>query len=113
MKACSRSSAASCRSTWKTALETEKRGGQQASGSSCRRSSLLAATDAGYERLVDLVSRAYLGGESNQAIHIRASWLEEAGTEGLIALTGALGGPVDMALKARACRRRLRLGCWR
>jgi len=57
---------------------------------------LLAATDAGYARLVDLVSRAYLGGEGSQAIHIALSWLEE-GTEGLIALSGALGGPVDMA----------------
>ena len=60
---------------------------------------LLASTAAGYERLVDLVSRAYLGGESNQAVHLRASWLEELGTEGLIALTGASGGPVDRLVK--------------
>lgn len=49
---------------------------------------VLAASDAGYARLVDLVSRAYLGGEGNQAIHIAYRWLED-GTEGLIALTGA------------------------
>jgi DNA polymerase-3 subunit alpha len=79
-------------------LETEKRGGQQALVK-LPAIVLLAATDAGYERLVDLVSRAYLGGESNQAVHISASWLEEAGTEGLIALTGALTGPVDVAIK--------------
>ncbi|EJZ23247.1 DNA polymerase III subunit alpha, partial [Rhizobium sp. Pop5] len=79
-------------------LETEKRGGQQAL-IKLPSIVLLAATDAGYERLVDLVSRAYLGGEGNQAIHIRASWLQEAGTEGLIALTGALTGPVDVAIK--------------
>uniref|UniRef100_UPI003F8500C0 DNA polymerase III subunit alpha n=1 Tax=Shinella sumterensis TaxID=1967501 RepID=UPI003F8500C0 len=60
---------------------------------------LLAATDAGYVRLVELVSRAYLGGESGQSVRITRSWLEE-GTEGLIALTGALGGPVDMAYLA-------------
>ena len=60
---------------------------------------LLAADDAGYERLVDLVSRAYLGGEGHALTHIRASWLEEGGTEGLIALTGARGGPVDMLVR--------------
>jgi len=60
---------------------------------------LLASTADGYERLVDLISRAYLGGESHQAVHLRASWLEEAGTEGLIALTGARGGPVDLSVK--------------
>ncbi|OWK24090.1 hypothetical protein AJ87_25575 [Rhizobium yanglingense] len=79
-------------------LETERRGGQQALAK-LPSIVVLAATAEGYERLVDLVSRAYLGGDDNQAVHIRASWLEEAGTEGLIALTGALGGPVDGALK--------------
>ena len=78
--------------------EGEKRGPQQALA---RLPSivLLAATDQGYERLVDLVSRAYLGGEGNSAVHIASSWLDEIGTEGMIALTGALTGPVDMALK--------------
>ncbi|MBW9066240.1 DNA polymerase III subunit alpha [Rhizobium herbae] len=61
---------------------------------------LIAATDAGYVRLVDIVSRAYLGGEGNQSVRIALSWLQEGGTEGLIALTGAAGGPVDMALKS-------------
>jgi DNA polymerase-3 subunit alpha len=60
---------------------------------------LLASTAAGYERLVDLVSRAYLGGEGHGAVHICRPWLDEVGTEGLIALTGAAGGPVDMALR--------------
>lgn len=60
---------------------------------------LLAATDAGYARLVEIVSRAYLGGEGNQSIRIAYSWLE-AGMDGLIALTGAHGGPVDMAFLA-------------
>ncbi len=96
--ACSRSSAARSRSTWKTGWK-RKSAAASRPWSSCSAIVLLAATDAGYERLVDLVSRAYLGGESNQAVHISASWLEEAGTEGLIALTGALTGPVDVAIK--------------
>ncbi|WP_377288350.1 DNA polymerase III subunit alpha [Rhizobium sp. SG2393] len=58
---------------------------------------LLAATEAGYTRLVDLVSRAYLDGEGNQAARILLSWLGED-TDGLIALTGARTGPIDMAL---------------
>ncbi|NKN36780.1 DNA polymerase III subunit alpha [Agrobacterium sp. a22-2] len=60
---------------------------------------LLASTPAGYERLVDIVSRAYLDGESSSAVHICASWLIEGGADGLIALTGFTGGPVDMPLK--------------
>lgn len=60
---------------------------------------LLAANPAGYERLVDLVSRAYLQGDSAHGVHITTAWLEEIGTDGLIALTGASGGPVDLAVK--------------
>ncbi|MEE9984713.1 DNA polymerase III subunit alpha [Agrobacterium pusense] len=61
---------------------------------------LLAADAEGYERLVDLVSRAYLEGEgSGHSVHITRAWLEEDSNAGLIALTGASGGPVDMALK--------------
>lgn len=61
---------------------------------------LIAATDDGYTRLVDLVSRAYLGGEGSQVTRITRSWLVEAGTEGLIALSGASGGPIDMAVRS-------------
>ncbi|PZM16826.1 DNA polymerase III subunit alpha [Rhizobium tubonense] len=78
--------------------ETEKRSGQHALAK-LPAIVLLAASDRGYERLVDLVSRAYLGGDSSQTVHINASWLEEIGTEGLIALTGSVGGPVDLAFK--------------
>jgi len=62
---------------------------------------LLAANAEGYERLVDLISRAYLEGEGSggHSVHITRAWLEEASNAGLIALTGATGGPVDMALK--------------
>jgi DNA polymerase III subunit alpha len=60
---------------------------------------VLAANAVGYERLVDLISRAYLSGEGHHSTHICRSWLEEGGTEGLIALTGAGTGPVDVVLK--------------
>ncbi|WP_313618490.1 DNA polymerase III subunit alpha, partial [Agrobacterium sp.] len=73
----------------------------------------LAATAAGYERLVDLVSRAYLDGESGQSVRVNRSWLEEGDNSGLIVLTGASGGPVDIALReghtAQAERRLLAL----
>ncbi|WP_412048681.1 DNA polymerase III subunit alpha [Hoeflea sp. Naph1] len=59
---------------------------------------LYAATAAGYDRLVALVSRAYLDGDSVERPHITMSWLEE-GAEGLIALTGADGGPVNQAMR--------------
>jgi len=61
---------------------------------------LIAASDEGYVHLVNLVSRAYLDGEGNQSVRISMSWLREVGAEGLIALTGASGGPVDMAMKS-------------
>jgi DNA polymerase III subunit alpha len=75
---------------------------------------LLAATADGYARLVDLVSRAYLDGVGSERPHIRMSWLEaDHGTAGLIALTGASGGPVERAFQegdaGRAERRLLAL----
>ncbi|AMC13342.1 DNA polymerase III subunit alpha [Liberibacter crescens] len=60
---------------------------------------LFAANEQGNEHLVDLVSRMYLQKQEQKAIHVCCSWLEEQGTEGLIALTGSVTGPVDMALK--------------
>ena len=59
---------------------------------------LLAGNDDGYAHLMALVSRAYLEGEGTQSVRIYKSWLE-GGTEGLIALTGAASGPVDMAFR--------------
>ena len=73
---------------------------------------LYAVSAAGYSRLVDLVSRAYLGGDGGDRPHIMATWLEE-GTDGLIALSGSSRGPVDPlfasghAAKAEARLRRL------
>jgi len=72
---------------------------------------LYAATPDGYDRLVALVSQAYLGGnpESNDRPHVMLSWLQQ-GAEGLIALTGATGGPVDQALReGHAAQARARL----
>ncbi len=84
-------------------IDMEDGGGEKRSGQSSVSAYpaivLLAADAGGYERLVDLVSRAYLGGDSSQAVHICMSWLEELGTDGLIVLTGAAKGPVDVALK--------------
>ncbi len=84
-------------------IDMEDGGGEKRSGQSSVSAYpaivLLAADAGGYERLVDLVSRAYLSGDSSQAVHICMSWLEELGTDGLIVLTGAAKGPVDVALK--------------
>jgi DNA polymerase-3 subunit alpha len=61
---------------------------------------LLSASEEGYQRMVDLVSRAYLNGDpSSGSICITRSWLEEDDNRGLIVLTGATTGPVDMALR--------------
>jgi DNA polymerase-3 subunit alpha len=59
---------------------------------------LLAATSDGYNVVSNLVSRAYMEGDGPGTIHIKRSWLDH-GTEGVIALTGASGGPVDMPLR--------------
>ncbi len=82
-------------------IDMEDASGEKRNGHVAKLPSLvvLAADPAGYERLVDIVSRAYLGGDAGHAVHVKMSWLEEAGTEGLIALTGASDGPVDLMLK--------------
>lgn len=60
---------------------------------------LLAATDRGYTNLVQLVSRAYLDKPDTEPPHIRAAMLDGL-SDGIIALTGGQGGPVDRALAA-------------
>ncbi|UJW73338.1 DNA polymerase III subunit alpha [Rhizobium sp. SL42] len=82
-------------------IEMEDSSGEKRNGHVAKLPSIvvLAANPAGYERLVDIVSRAYLGGDAGHAVHVKMSWLEEAGTDGLIALTGASDGPVDLMLK--------------
>jgi len=65
---------------------------------------LIAADTTGYARLVELVSRAYLSGTGSEPAHIELSWLKDR-ADGLICLTGALGGPVDRALAAGHAQR--------
>jgi DNA polymerase III subunit alpha len=60
---------------------------------------LLAAREAGYRSLMRLSSRAFLETPANEQPHVKLSWLEGA-TEGLIALSGGPGGPLDAAIRA-------------
>src|SRR4051812_3199211 len=60
---------------------------------------LLAAREEGYRSLMRLNSRAFLETPSNEPPHAKLSWLEGQ-TEGLIALSGGPGGPLDMAIVA-------------
>src|SRR5688572_30244240 len=60
---------------------------------------LLCATRAGYLRLCDLLSRAWLRNQHRGRAEVARGWLEE-GTEGLIALSGAAAGDVGQALAA-------------
>ena len=61
---------------------------------------LLCASRAGYLRLCELLSRAWLKNQHRARAEIARAWLREAGTEGLIALSGAGGGDVGQALAA-------------
>src|SRR5713226_586772 len=60
---------------------------------------LLAARETGYRSLMRLNSRAFLDTAPSEQPHLRLSWLEGE-TEGLIALSGGPGGPLDAALAA-------------
>src|SRR6516165_2186456 len=60
---------------------------------------LLAARENGYRTLMRLNSRAFLETAPNEPPHLRLAWLEGE-TEGLIALTGGPGGPLDAAILA-------------
>src|SRR6185503_10591472 len=61
---------------------------------------LLCASHAGYLRLCELLSRAWLKNQHRARAEIARSWLEEGGTAGLIALSGAAAGDVGQALLA-------------
>jgi DNA polymerase-3 subunit alpha len=63
------------------------------------RIALLAAREAGYRRLMQLCSRAFLETDADEKPHLKLAWLG-ADTEGLIALTGGPGGPLDAAITA-------------
>jgi DNA polymerase-3 subunit alpha len=60
---------------------------------------LLAAHETGYRSLMRLNSRAFLETAPSEPPHLRVFWLEGE-TEGLIALTGGPGGPLDAAFAA-------------
>ncbi len=60
---------------------------------------LLAAREDGYRSLMRLNSRAYLESPQHERPHAKIDWLAGA-TDGLIALTGGPGGPLDMAIVA-------------
>ncbi len=59
---------------------------------------LLVQNRAGYLRLCELLTRAYRGHGQRGKVAIRREWLEELGTDGLIALSGAQSGDVGQAL---------------
>ena len=61
---------------------------------------LLVASRAGYLRLCELLSRAWLSNQHRSRAEIDKAWFREGGTEGLIALSGAYGGDVGQALVA-------------
>ena len=58
---------------------------------------LLAAREEGYRGLMRLSSRAYLETTPTEQPHIKLAWLA-AEADGLIALTGGPGGPLDLAI---------------
>jgi DNA polymerase-3 subunit alpha len=60
---------------------------------------LLAAREAGYRSLMRLTSRAFLDTPAHEPPRLQLAWLEGE-TEGLIALTGGPGGPLDLAIAA-------------
>jgi DNA polymerase-3 subunit alpha len=76
----------------------EERGGRQQQLKKLPAIVLLAASTEGYQLLSSLVSRAYMEGEGHASIHIKRSWFGDA-APGLICLTGAGTGPIDMALR--------------
>src|SRR5437764_1352582 len=60
---------------------------------------LLAASEQGYRSLMRLSSRAFLETAPHESAHIKMAWLDGE-TEGLIALTGGPGGPLDAIIVA-------------
>ena len=60
---------------------------------------LLAARQVGYRSLMRLNSRAFLESPPNEPPRLKLEWLEGE-TDGIIALTGGPGGPLDSAIAA-------------
>src|SRR6267142_654600 len=72
---------------------------------------LLAQSRAGYLRLSELLSRAWLENQHRGRAEMRKSWFAE-GSEGLIALSGAIQGEVGAALLQDASRARHAASEW-
>ena len=66
------------------------------------RALLLCASRAGFLRLSELLSRAWLRNQHRARAEIAMAWFGESGTEGLIALSGFGGGDVGHALATKA-----------
>jgi DNA polymerase-3 subunit alpha len=62
------------------------------------RALLLCQSHAGYLRLCELVSRAFLENQHRGRAEIRREWIAEGGTEGLILLSGEMAGDIGQAL---------------
>src|SRR5450631_623038 len=60
---------------------------------------LLAASEVGYRSLMRLSSRAFMDSPANEPPRLKLEWLEGE-TDGIIALTGGPGGPLDTAIAA-------------
>src|SRR5690554_5444256 len=63
----------------------------------CSQITLLAMNDAGYRNITEIISLAYLEGQSQGTAKIRWHWLEQY-AEGVIALSGAKFGSIGKAL---------------
>ncbi|MDH4191680.1 MAG: PHP domain-containing protein, partial [Betaproteobacteria bacterium] len=61
---------------------------------------LLCASHAGYLRLCELLSRAWLENQHRARAEIDRTWIETGGSDGLIALSGAAAGDVGQAIAA-------------
>jgi len=61
---------------------------------------LLARDQAGYLRLCELLSRAWLANEHRGRAELREQWFDDGANEGLILLSGAQWGDVGQALLA-------------
>ncbi len=64
------------------------------------RALLLVRSRAGYLRLSELLSRAYLENQHRGRAEIRKAWFAAGGADGLIALSGAMTGDAGTALLA-------------
>jgi DNA polymerase-3 subunit alpha len=60
---------------------------------------LLAASEAGYRSLMRLNSRAFMESPPNEPPRLKVEWLDGE-TDGIIALTGGPGGPLDRTIAA-------------